>query len=96
RYGDLRGTGLATARLEEIVPWTRQGRVAALLVSTDQRVWGRVADDGSVEIHPERQPSDADLLDRAVVFGHQRGAVTYARPSAELPDGAPAVAILRY
>ena len=95
RYRELAGTGLTSERLDEIVPWGRQGRVDVLFVSVQDERWG-AAGAGAVTVHDEELPGDEDLLDRvAVETMHARGTV-YAVVREEVPSSEPLAAILRY
>ena len=96
RFIELRGTDRAAAKLKDIGPAVATGRVESLLVAADRHVWGRLAEDGSIEVHDERQRGDVDVLDRLAMLGLDTGADVIARRAARLPDGTAAAAVLRY
>lgn len=97
RYHSLLGTGLASNRLEEVVSAAAQGRVDTLLVARGQQVWGRVVSaTGQVETHHKPQPDDEDLLDYAAGQTLLHGGRVYPLEAGEMPDSAPAAAVLRY
>jgi hypothetical protein len=97
RYRKLAGTGQATGDLAEVVRAAGHGRVDTLFVAPGVRMWGRYEpDDGAVEIHDEREPTDEDLLDVAAGRTLAQGGTVFAVPPEEVPDSAPAAAILRY
>lgn len=95
-FVELRGTERAASKLDEIGPAVAMGRVESLLVATDRNMWGTVADDGTVEVHRQRQRGDVDILDRLAIMGLQNGSNVVARRASRLPDGVAAAAVLRY
>jgi hypothetical protein len=96
RFRELKGTELASDDLLVIGPAVAAGRVETLFVAADHCVWGRLAADGAVEVHDERQDDAVDLLDRIAVLALQRGARVHARRTERLPEGRPVAAVLRY
>lgn len=95
-FVELRGTDRAASRLEEIGLAVATGRVETLLVAADRTMWGRVGDDGVIDVHHERQDGDVDILDRLAMMGLRNGSNVVARRASRLPDGVAAAAVLRY
>ncbi len=97
QYGQLKGTGRATADLETIVPAAYQGRLEVLLTALDERRWGKFnPETGEVVIHDREEPGDDDLLNFAALHTYLHDGTAYALPLAEMPDKAAAAALLRY
>jgi hypothetical protein len=96
RFRELSGTERASAKFEVVGPAVAAGRVESLLVSADRLVWGRLLEDGTPEVHPQREQGDVELLDRLAVLGLQRGAEVVARRAARLPEGVAVAAVMRY
>ena len=90
-------SGKATTRPAEIVEAARHGRVDTLFLADRSHVWGRFDEkDDRVVVHADAEKGDDDLLDDAARMTLRRGgSITLADP-AELPQGSPAAAILRY
>jgi hypothetical protein len=84
--------------LPEAIEAARAGRVAAALVASDAVVWGDPGDsDSGPAVHDERQPGDRDLLDVVVADTWIRsGGSVWVMRSADMPDGGPVAALLRY
>lgn len=97
RYRQLAGTGMASVRLEEIVPAAVDGRVAALFVATDAPCWGTYdIDERRVRLHSEWRPGDRDLVELAAARGLVQGAEVYAAAREEMPCEGAAAALYRY
>ncbi|WP_026734003.1 baeRF7 domain-containing protein [Fischerella sp. PCC 9605] len=91
------GTGRASSDLKQIVPAAYFQRVDYLLVPIDQQVWGDFDPETmAVELHPEPEPDDQDLLDFAAIYTLLNGGAVYTVKPEELPNGVPAAAIFRY
>ncbi|KOP23580.1 hypothetical protein AMR41_25780 [Hapalosiphon sp. MRB220] len=91
------GTGRASSDLKEIIPAAYYKRVDYLLVPVAQQVWGDFDPETmAVDLHPEPQPDDQDMLDFAVVHTLLNGGAVYTVEPEELPNGVPAAAIFRY
>jgi hypothetical protein len=95
RFRKLEGTGLASAQLEDIIVWARQGRIETLFVDPRHQAWGRL-DSERPELHDQRQLGDEDLVDRAAVWSLRQGAKVHAGSPEQLGLDAPLAAILRY
>lgn len=50
----------------------------------------------AVNLHPEPEPDDEDLLDFAAVYTLLNGGTVYALAPEDLPTSAPAAAIFRF
>lgn len=96
RFTELRGTPLASAEVAVVGPALAGGRVESLLVSAEQRFWGRLEEDGTPRIHDERRPWDVELLDRLAALGLKRGTEVFVRRSSRLPDGVALAAVMRF
>ncbi len=96
-YGDLSGTDKVSGNISELLPAAHQGRVRFLFFDNDQYIWGRFnSEDGNVEIHDQREPSDQDMLDLLVTYTlNTRGSV-YAIPPEKIPEFNVVAGILRY
>lgn len=97
RYGDLSGTGRASADLDEVLLAALDGRVDTLFVGRGVRQWGRFDPAGrSIERHEEQNGGSEDLLDRAAVLTFVNSGRVFAVDPAEVPGGGPVAAIFRY
>jgi hypothetical protein len=98
RFGSLRGKGLASSRVEEVVPAASDGRVESLLVSVDAECWGRFDEQAhTVEVLENDTPGQGeDLLDFSAVRTLLTGGAVYAVPRDLLPDNTPLAAVFRY
>ncbi len=97
RYREAAGTGRATADLETALAAAEDGRIAALVVATGVRRWGRWDPQArSAELHDARRPGDRDLLDAAAVAALGTGAVIHACPAERVPGTQGIAAIMRY
>lgn len=99
RYEELAGsgTGKASDDIKEIVPAAYFQRIDSLFVPVDRQLWGEFDPDTmAVDLHPEPEPDDEDMLDFAAVHTLLNGGTVYAVESGQIPAKAPAVAIFRY
>jgi hypothetical protein len=100
RFGELRGTGLASTELAEILTAACDGRVETLFTARGVRVWGTYdleARTASFQEDQEAQQNgNEDLLDRAAVETFLRGGTIYAVEQQEVPEGYAVAAIFRY
>jgi hypothetical protein len=97
RYRQLAGTGRTSNDAREIVPAAYHGRVECLFVAVGRQQWGDY-DPGAnqVNIHPEPQSGDFDILDLAATQTLLHGGAVYAVEAAEVPDETLLAAVLRY
>jgi hypothetical protein len=97
RFRSLAGTGSASSNLREVAAAAIQGRVRSLMVAVDVHEWGRLdTHSGAIELHPERQPGDRDLLDVTAAQTFITGGVVFAVGADRLPGPGTVAAILRY
>ena len=96
-YHQQSGAGLSSSRLEEIVAGAANGQIDTLLVTEDAKAWGifdRQAN--KVEIHDSKTQDNIDLIDFAVTQTYLQKGKVYTVDSSQMPDGAMAIAILRF
>lgn len=99
RYHELAGadTGKASKDIKEIISAAYFQRVDSLFVPVGQQVWGEFDPDTmTVDLHPEPEPDDEDMLDFAAIHTLLNGGTVYAVEPDKVPDEAPAAAIFRY
>lgn len=93
------GTAESTVaiRLEEILAAARDGRVDALLVATNETIWGCFdGRSGTVAASGSATGTEEDLLNLAAVMTLEHGGRVFGLPRDRLPREVPAAAILRY
>ncbi|MFZ6028646.1 MAG: hypothetical protein ACOYYS_13090 [Chloroflexota bacterium] len=98
RYRALQGAGnaLAANRLEAIVPAAHHGQVEILFVARQKQVWGTYAQvRTAIDVHPEFQAGDVDLLDLAAIQTLLNGGKVYPLPPERMPE-ADVAAIYRF
>lgn len=96
RYGDRSGQLRATADLASVSRAATQGAVDVLLVDMDHQVTGTV-DDADGAIYPGKVDTTTyDIVDEIAGRALMTGARVLAVRRADIPDGAPAAAILRW
>lgn len=100
RFGDLKGKGRATSRIEEILPAAHDGRIDTLFTARGVRVWGKYDPERREASFQEEQNAQRngseDLLDRAAIQTFLNGGKVFAVEQKEVPEGHAAAAILRY
>lgn len=86
------------ARLDEILPAARDGRVDALVVASDEAVWGRFDADSSklAAAHGSPGRGEEDLLNLAVVLALRQGGRALVMPRSERPGRHLAADALRF
>lgn len=91
------GAGHTSRELPDIVEAAVFGRIDTLFVATGVHLWGAFdPESAAVELHTEKRPGDQDLLDVAAAYALLSRATVYSVPAEEMPEGAPAAALLRY
>lgn len=96
-YHEFAGLGRTTDILESIVTESYHGRIQTLLVAGSQQKWGRYdSSSDRVEVHPEEESCDIDLLDFAAAHTLVHRGDVYVIDEDKVPGGAPAAAVLRY
>jgi hypothetical protein len=97
RYLDLTNSRLSSARIEDILPGSSEGRIDILFVNTGVGIWGKFdPDSGLIEVHKDRERGDEDLLDLATAQTFLSGGTVFALSAAEMPAGTEIAAIFRY
>lgn len=97
QYRELLGTGKVSNQITETIPAACQGRVDKLIVAIDQQQWGTFdPDTQTVQVHPNAEPNDEELLDFAAVQTILNGGIVYAVELEDIPDKTPLAAIFRY
>lgn len=97
RYQSLAGTGKTVNDVQAAVHAAYYQRVDCLFVPVGQQTWGAFDPDTSqVQMHPEQEPGDADLLDFAAMHTLLNGGKVYATTPDQIPGEAAIAAVLRY
>ena len=98
RYQELAGadTGKASNDIKEIISAAYFQRIDSLFVPVGRQMWGDFDPDTmNVDLHPEPEPDDEDMLDFAAIHTLLNGGTVYAVEPEQVPEQAPA-AIFRY
>ncbi|NEU73703.1 hypothetical protein PI95_014325 [Hassallia byssoidea VB512170] len=91
------GTGKASSDIKEIISAAYYQRVDSLFVPVGQQIWGKFDPENmSVDLHPEAEPDDEDMLDFAAIHTLLNSGTVYTVEPEEVPNGAHAAAIFRY
>lgn len=97
RYRELIGTQKVSTDLNEAVPAAYFGRIDRLFVAVGVQKWGTFNPDTSqIQVHPDAEVGDEDLLNAAAIQTLLNGGTVYAVPPEKVPDEAPLAAIFRY
>lgn len=97
KFYEQLGTGRASQEWAEIMPAVLQGRVEAMFVAQRTEQWARLDPDSwAVELHPEAQPDNVDLMDVAAIHAWLGGARVHLVPLDAVPGGGMVAAIFRY
>ena len=97
QYRDLTGSDKISADLKEAVSAAYFGRVDRLFVALGVQQWGTFnPHTNAVQIHPDAEVGDEDLLNAAAIQTLLNGGTVYAMPPEKVPDAAPLAAIFRY
>ncbi|WP_242040415.1 baeRF7 domain-containing protein [Anabaena subtropica] len=98
-YQQLAGerTGTTSSDIKEIISAAYYQRVDSLIVPLGQQIWSTFDPDTlAVDLHPEQQPEDGDLLDLAAIHTLLNGGTVYAVEPEKMPNDEPIAAIFRY
>ena len=98
-YKELAGndTSKVSHDIKEIIQSAYYQRVDSLFVAVGEQHWGHFNPDTmTVDLHPEPQPDDQDMVDFAAVHTLLNGGTVYAVEPEKVPDEAPMAAILRF
>ena len=97
RYQELQATEKTASTIEQVVPAAYFQRVEALFVPVGEQVWGVFDPDAnSVQIHPQHQAGDEDLLDLAALHTLTNGGNVYAVEPGNVPQDKAIAAVFRY
>ncbi|MBI4495418.1 MAG: hypothetical protein HY697_00640 [Deltaproteobacteria bacterium] len=97
QYRQLAGTGRTSCDIEEIAPASYFGRVEALFIAPERRMWGifdRVAP--ACRLHDQPEPGDKDLLDFSAIQTFLNGGMVYALQGERIPQNNSAAAVFRF
>ena len=97
QFQEQAGTPRASRTMKDIVECAYDGRVAYLMVAENARYMGSFDERTRVaQSHPNPLPGDEDLLNAAAIQTILHGGQVFVLPAGKMPDGAPAVAVMRY
>lgn len=89
--------GLASSKLEEVLPAATHGRNEVLFVATDEQRWGAYEEESNVlELSEAPQGDNEDLLNLAALQTLRHGGMVYTMPKAEMPGESGCAAVFRY
>ncbi|MCI0755888.1 baeRF3 domain-containing protein [Teichococcus vastitatis] len=94
RLGDAASN--VAVRLEEILAAADEGRVDAVIVASDEALWGRYEPGSPITAHGHRVSGDEDLLNRAAVATMRNGGRSFSLPKTQIPRNSLAAATLRF
>jgi hypothetical protein len=96
-YADLSDTDKTSDDAAVILPYACHGRVRALYMRTEARLWGKFdADVLAVEIRENPREGDIDLVELAAMYVLEHRGMIYALPDEEMPTGNAMAAMFRY
>ncbi|MBD1941744.1 hypothetical protein H6F50_05130 [Coleofasciculus sp. FACHB-712] len=98
-YKELAGndTSKVSHDIKEIIQSAYYHRVDSLFVAVGEQRWGHFDPETmTVDLHPEPQVDDEDMLDFAATHTILNGGKVYAVEPEKVPDEAPVAAIFRY
>jgi hypothetical protein len=97
RAREWAGTNRAFTDPVQIATAAREGRVEILIAARGRQQWAAVDESQArFELHAQAQPGDEDLVDYATVQTLLHGGQIFVVDPEQIPDSAPAVALLRY
>jgi hypothetical protein len=83
--------------IKTIIPDAYYQRIDTLFVPIKQHIWGKFdLENSTVELHPEAEPDDEDMLDFAVIHTILNGGKVYTLEPEAMPSGVKVAAICRY
>ncbi len=96
-YSELAGTEKISTDLNKTLSAAYFGRIEQLFVAVGIQTWGTFnPDTSSVQVHPDAEVGDEDLLNVVAVQTLLNGGTVYAVPPEKVPEEAPLAAIFRY
>jgi hypothetical protein len=83
--------------IKAIIPDAYYQRIDTLFVPIKQHIWGKFdLENSTVDLHPEAEPDDEDMLDFAVIHTILNGGKVYTLEPEAMPSGVKVAAICRY
>lgn len=96
-YQELANTEKATTTLNDVIPAAYYGRVEQLFVAVGEQQWGKFnVEANELDLHPDEEPGDEDLLNTAAIQTLLNGGTVYAVEPEKVPDNALLAAVFRY
>ncbi|MFQ4146626.1 hypothetical protein [Chlorogloeopsis sp. ULAP02] len=96
-YQALLGTGKTASSIQEVVTAAYYQRVESVFVPVGQQKWGHFnPNTNRVQVHPEQETGDEDLMDFAALHTLLNGGTVFAVTPEQVPGDKPIAAILRY
>ncbi|MEA5472389.1 hypothetical protein [Spirulina sp. 06S082] len=96
-YEELQGGDKTANTIEKVLPAAYLQRVETLFVPINKNIWGVFDPVGnSIQIHPQQETGDEDLLDLAALHTLTNGGTVYAVEQGDVPEHQAIAAILRY
>ncbi|MFP3937632.1 MAG: hypothetical protein ACLFVW_04760 [Phycisphaerae bacterium] len=96
-YEQAEHTTRGVRDIHKVVPAAYEGRIARLLVSLNEHLWGKyLPEQDRAEVHESEQPGDEDLLDFAAAHTLMTGGEVHALSPQDMPEDATAAAVLRF
>lgn len=97
RYQQLAGSNKTCSDLQEAVSAAYFGRIDELFVAVGVQKWGTFNPETStIQLHPEAEVGDEDLLNSVAIQTILNGGTVYALEPEKVPERAPLAAIFRY
>lgn len=97
RYQQLAGSNKTCSDLQEAVSAAYFGRIDELFVAVGVQKWGTFNPETStIQLHPEAEIGDEDLLNSVAIQTILNGGTVYALEPEKVPECAPLAAIFRY
>lgn len=97
RFRHLADTDKASDNLDEIVPAAHHGRIETVFVALGVQRWGTFDPaTNEVQLDPDTEPGDLDLLDSVAVQTLLNGGTVYAIQPEQVPAEASVAALFRY
>ena len=96
-YYNQIATSLTSSIPEDVIPASFYAQISDLFVCKDEHIWGKFNEtDNKLEIHPEKQDGDEDLIDRAAIKTYLNGGGVYILDKEKMPKEAIVAAFKRY
>ncbi|MEA5534788.1 hypothetical protein [Crocosphaera sp. XPORK-15E] len=96
-YQELQSSEQTANTIEKVVPAAYFERVETLFIPIGENVWGIFdPEKNSIQIHPQREVGDEDLIDLAALHTLTNGGTVYAVEQEDVPEHQAIAAVLRY